>query len=159
MKRPWNIIDLPIYSLQTTDKKGNINMNICTYVSAISIKPKMYSIAIDYNTKTFENLEDSSEAILQILSFDNMNLVKNLGKKSGYKLNKNNFLVNNDLLNNWKGVEVLKNISACLKLKKISSVSHQGDHAIYFFDVITYKTFSDNNILTFQDLVNNKIIL
>ena len=56
MKRPWNIIDLPIYSLQTTDKKGNINMNICTYVSAISIKPKMYSIAIDYNTKTFENL-------------------------------------------------------------------------------------------------------
>jgi len=159
MKRPWNIIDLPIYSLQTKDKKGNINMNICTYVSAISIKPKMYSIAIDYNTKTFENLQDSSEVILQILSFDNMNLVKNLGKKSGYKLNKNNFLMNNDLLNNWKGVEVLKNISACLKLKKTSSVSHQGDHAIYFFDVITYKTFSDNNILTFQDLVNNKIIL
>jgi len=67
MKRPWNIIDLPIYSLQTTDKKGSINMNICTYVTAISIKPKIYSIAIDYNTKTFENLEDSSEAILQIV--------------------------------------------------------------------------------------------
>ncbi len=95
MKRPWNIIDLPIYSLQTTDKKGSINMNICTYVTAISIKPKMYSIAIDYNTKTFENLENSSEAILQILSFDNMKLVRNLGKKSGYKLNKNHFLMNN----------------------------------------------------------------
>jgi flavin reductase (DIM6/NTAB) family NADH-FMN oxidoreductase RutF len=159
MKRPWNIIDLPIYSLQTTGKKGNINMNICTYVSAISIKPKMYSIAIDYNTKTFENLENSSEAILQILSFDNMKLVRNLGKKSGYKLNKNNYLMNNDLLRNWKGSEVLKNVCACLKLKKKSSVTHHGDHAIYFFDVITYKTFSDHNILTFQDLVNNKIIL
>ena len=67
--------------------------------------------------------------------------------------------MNNDLLNNWKGAEILKNVCACLKLKKTSSVTHHGDHAICFFDVITYKTFSDHNILTFQDLVNNKIIL
>ena len=40
MKRPWNIIDLPVYSLLSNDVNGNINMNICTYVSAVSMKPK-----------------------------------------------------------------------------------------------------------------------
>ena len=53
MKRPWNIIDLPVYSLLSNDMNGNINMNICTYVSAVSMKPKIYSIAIDFKTKTY----------------------------------------------------------------------------------------------------------
>ena len=46
MRRPWNIINLPIYSLQTVDSNGKLNMNICTYVSVVSMKPKIYSIAI-----------------------------------------------------------------------------------------------------------------
>jgi len=29
MRRPWNIINLPIYSLHTVDKDGKLNMNIC----------------------------------------------------------------------------------------------------------------------------------
>ena len=41
MKRPWNIIDSPIYSLQSVDEEGKINMNICTYVTAVSMKPKI----------------------------------------------------------------------------------------------------------------------
>ena len=45
MKRPWNIISPPVYSLVTYDEEGKVNMNICTYVSAVSMKPKMYSIA------------------------------------------------------------------------------------------------------------------
>ena len=57
MKRPWNIIDSPIYSLQTVDEKGKINMNICTYVTAVSMKPKIYAIAIDYNTLTYKNVK------------------------------------------------------------------------------------------------------
>ena len=55
MKRPWNIISPPVYSLVTYDEHGKVNMNICTYVSAVSMKPKMYSIAIDYTTKTYKN--------------------------------------------------------------------------------------------------------
>ena len=68
MRRPWNIINLPIYSLQTVDKDGKLNMNICTYVSVVSMKPKIYSIAVYYGTKTFENLENSDYVVLQILS-------------------------------------------------------------------------------------------
>ena len=46
MKRPWNIINPPIYSLVTYDETDNLNMNICSYVSAVSLKPKLYSIAM-----------------------------------------------------------------------------------------------------------------
>ena len=32
MKRPWNIISPPVYSLVTYDDEGKVNMNICTYI-------------------------------------------------------------------------------------------------------------------------------
>ena len=81
MKRPWNIIDLPVYSLLSNDINGNINMNICTYISAVSMKPKIYSIAIDFNTKTYDNLIASDRVVLQLLSKKNISLVRTLGKK------------------------------------------------------------------------------
>ena len=68
MKRPWNLIDLPVYSLLTLDEEGVINMNICTYVSAVSMQPKIYSVAIDYKTKTYQNLTNSQVAVLQLLT-------------------------------------------------------------------------------------------
>ena len=75
MKRPWNIISPPVYSLVTYDEHGKVNMNICTYVSAVSMKPKMYSIAIDYTTKTYKNLEKSSRVVLQLLSASNLKVI------------------------------------------------------------------------------------
>ena len=71
MKRPWNIVSPPVYSLLTFDDDGKLNMNICTYVSAVSMQPKMYSIAIDYTSKTYKNLQKSSKVVLQLLSSDN----------------------------------------------------------------------------------------
>ena len=81
MKRPWNIIDLPVYSLLSNDVNGNINMNICTYVSAVSMKPKIYSIAIDFKTKTYDNLIACDRVVLQLLSKKNISLEKSsIGK-------------------------------------------------------------------------------
>ena len=79
MKRPWNIIDLPVYSLLSNDINGNINMNICTYVSAVSMKPKIYSIAIDFKTKTYDNLIASDRVVLQLLS--KKNISQNRGRQ------------------------------------------------------------------------------
>ena len=159
MKRPWNIINTPVYSLQTCDNSENVNMNICTYVTAVSMKPKIYAIAIDYKTKTFENLKHTNLAVLQILSLENIKIIKKLGKTSGFKLDKNKFLQKNNLLQNWKDEKVLTNACAFLKLDKRLCIEDHGDHAIFLFDVISSKTVSENNILTFQDLVENKIIL
>ena len=158
MKRPWIIIDLPVYSLLSNDINGNINMNICTYVSAVSMKPKIYSIAIDFKTKTYDNLITSDRVVLQLLSKKNISLVRTLGKKSGKKIDKNNYLKKKKLFN-WKGYEVLDDVCALVELVKSDEIKINGDHHIFLFDVVSYKSFSDKNILTTKDLIEKKIIL
>lgn len=158
MKRPWNIIDLPVYSLLSNDINGNINMNICTYVSAVSMKPKIYSIAIDFKTKTYDNLITSDRVVLQLLSKKNISLVRTLGKKSGKKIDKNNYLKKKKLFN-WKGYEVLEDVCALVELEKSEEIKINGDHHIFLFDTVSYKSFSDKDILTTKDLIEKKIIL
>lgn len=158
MRRPWNIINCPIYSLSTQVDSG-LNMNICTYVTAISMKPKMYTVAIGYKSKTYENLRSTDQAVLQILSQDNIKLIRPLGKKSGLKYDKANYLRKKDALQEWYGHSILKNISACLLLKKHRSENLNTDHELFHFTTEKFKTFHEGNVLMFQDLIDQKIIL
>lgn len=160
MKRPWNIISPTVYSLVTHNSDNRLNMNICTYVSAISMQPKMYSIAIDYKTLSYKNLKESSEpVVLQILSLENCNIVRKLGKSSGFKTNKEEYLTKKNLLTSYKNHQILKGINGLVVLKKKKVIEDIGDHALFIFDVIGYKTFNQKPCLNFQDLVNQKIIL
>ena len=43
--------------------------------------------------------------------------------------------------------------------KKNQVIKNHGDHAIVFFDVVSYKTISERNLLTTNDLILKKIIL
>lgn len=158
MRRPWNIINSPIYSLATYEN-GKVNMNICTYVSAISMHPKQYLVAIDYKTQTYQNLLEADHAVLQILSFDNIKLVKPLGKKSGKKTDKQAYLLKKDALIDWNGHQVLKGAAAYVQLRKIEAYNSGGDHEHFFFQMEKFKTISEHNILMFQDLIDQKIIL
>ncbi len=157
MRRPWNIINVPVYSLVTQGEE-RLNVNICTYVSAVSMKPKLYAIAIDYNSQTYKNLLDTDVAVLQILSHKNIDLVKPLGKKSGFKYDKQRYLEKKDALTEWNGQQVLKDSSAILLLKKQNSLP-AGDHELFIFETTRSKTFTDDNILMFQDLIEARIIL
>ena len=74
-------------------------MNICTYVSAISMNPKLYAVAVYENTQTLENIEESDYAVLQLLHESHFHLVKKLGQTSGMKYNKEQYLKKKDLLN------------------------------------------------------------
>ena len=159
MRRPWNLIDVPVYSLITEDQCGNINMNICTYVSVSSLKPKTYCIALDKTTKTYSNLIHNSLVILQLLNKKNIQLVKLLGKKSAYKYDKISYLKKNNFLNHISKFELLKYINSFIILKKNRIISTDTDHDLFIFNIDKYKVFSEENILTFQDLINNKIIL
>ncbi len=156
MQRPWNIPDLAVYSLVTHDTGGKVNMNICTYVSAISMKPKLYAVAVYENTKTLENLQSSSSAVLQLLSAEQYKLVNHLGKKSGKNIEKSKWLAKNDLLENWLSYSILKGISAAISLQKIET-KKLGDHHLFVFEVEKYKVFSDE-ILTTKILSEKKII-
>ena len=70
--------------------------------------------------------------------------------------NKNNQLVENNDDN--LEVENISNYNS-IELEKKSVVNNHGDHAIFLFDVTGFKTLSEKNVLSFQDLVDNRIIL
>ena len=159
MKRPWNIVNPAIYSLVTYDENDILNMNICSYVSAVSLKPKLYLIAIDYSTKTYKNLKQNSVVVLQLLSKSHLKIIRKLGKLSGYSYNKEKYLKSKGILNNWRKNLVLKNVCALIELKKMNEINIEGDHAIFTFSVSKFKTLSEDSILTFKDLIDNKIIL
>ena len=158
MKRPWNITNQTIYSLGVYNNDIP-NFNICTYVTAISLKPKLFMIALDRKTLTYEIMQQSSTAVLHILSKDNIKLVRPLGKKTGHTYNKYPYLQKKDLIDQWQGYNVLKNVCGYLLLKKINMTSTAGDHDIFIFNVKKYKTLQESNILTMNDLIVNKIIL
>jgi flavin reductase (DIM6/NTAB) family NADH-FMN oxidoreductase RutF len=155
MRRPWNLIDPPVYSLATYCD-GQVNMNICTYVTAISMEPKIYAIAIYKNTKSLENILKSEYVVLQFLHPDQFKLVKNLGQRSGLNFNKQAYLKKNNLLESWNGFEVLKNTSARILLHKIDH-KETGDHLLFTFSTEKYKSYHPE-VLTSEILRIKKII-
>ena len=154
-KKPWNLINAPVYSLATEDQ-GVINMNICTYVTAISMKPKLYLVGVYDGTQTLQNILQKDRAILQLLSKSQINLVTNLGNKSGFKFNKDAWLRKRNLLTNWNGYEVLKDVAAHLLIQKIST-QQAGDHLMCLFEVMDYCSYS-SDVLTLDDLREKKMI-
>ena len=158
LKRPWNIVDVPIYSLATYSDTG-INMNICTYVTAVSMKPKLFMLAIDYTTQTFQNLKSNDTCVLQILHTDAIDLVRTLGKKSGKNTDKEAFLRKKNQITSWNKYDVLKDACGYLALRKIDQKNIGGDHELFWFEVEKSKTISENNILMFQDLIEAGHIL
>jgi flavin reductase (DIM6/NTAB) family NADH-FMN oxidoreductase RutF len=134
-------------------------MNICTYVTVISMSPKIYSIAVDYHTKTFDNLGKTSTAVLQVLNKKNIGLVRYLGKKSGNRVDKQIYLERKDCLTQWKGYPVLKDANAYVELQIMDRKNVKGDHELFWFEAINFRTISEDNVLMFQELVNQKIIL
>ncbi len=155
MKRPWNIPNLPVYSLATYHEQ-KVNMNICTYVSAVSMNPKRYMVAVYHQTKSLFNIQQSNTAVLQLLNKDHVSLVNTLGKKSGYHYDKQSYLAKRKHIAKWEGLPVLTNCAAWMKLKTLWA-KNAGDHTLFLFDVVTFKT-NHENILTLDDLRERKLI-
>ncbi len=159
MKRPWNRINPNVYSLMTSCEEASYNMNICTYVSVVNIKPKIYLISIDKSTLTYKNLNSVPVSIvLQSLSIKNIKLVKLLGKKSGFTYNKQKALESRKLTSLWKGNNVLNDCCFLLELHKLKKIHEMNDHCIFTFEIKSFKNFGQD-FLSFQNLIENKIIL
>jgi len=141
MKRPWNLIDGQVYSLATYRDEG-VNMNIMSYVTAVSMKPKRYSAAVYHDTYTLANLEQSEVAVLQFLSTRHLPFIQTLGKKSGIDIDKERYLEKHDMLDDWKSLRVLRDCTALIALKKMEQTS-AGDHELFIFDVLKYETFKN----------------
>ncbi|MFM8916350.1 MAG: flavin reductase [Bacteroidota bacterium] len=156
MRKPWNIPDFPVYSL-STQMAGKANMNICTYVGAVSIKPKIYMIAAYQNTQTLTNLESSDTAVLQLLEQSQFGLVKHLGKMSGARFDKISWLRKRGVLEDWMGFPVISNVCSLVLLKKTKTIRFAGDHVLFLFSVEKNKVFSENYLTT--GILKNKNII
>jgi flavin reductase (DIM6/NTAB) family NADH-FMN oxidoreductase RutF len=155
MKRPWNLADLPIYSLATYNGQ-KVNMNICTYVSAVSMKPKRYMVAVYHNTQSLDNILKSKTAILQLLSKQHISLVNVLGKKSGKQYDKENYLARKKQIEIWNDKKVLSGCAGLMELEKLWS-KEAGDHTMFLFDVKQFQT-NDENVLMLDDLRAKRLI-
>jgi flavin reductase (DIM6/NTAB) family NADH-FMN oxidoreductase RutF len=147
MRKPWNIPNLPVYSLSTKGSKGD-NMNICTYVTAVSLEPKLYLVAIYDNTLTLENVKGSKLVVLQLLHEQHFGLVKMLGQKSGKVVNKMSWLDKKGMLEEWQTFPVIKESCAYVLLKKSKHIAFKGDHELFLFEVIKHKSIAPNCLTT-----------
>ena len=85
LKKPWNRVNLPVYSISSKTKE-NSNMHIITYATQISMKPKQFVCGIYRGTQTLLNVEASGEFVLQLLDNSQYRLVDLLGKNQERKL-------------------------------------------------------------------------
>lgn len=155
MKKPWNRVSLPVYSVSS---KGTMpNMHICTYVSAVSMQPKRMMVALYHGTQTIENVQRSGEFVLQLLNGNQHNLVNLLGKQSGKKINKIGRLEKRKLLTEWQGYQILQQALAVMHLRVLDEMEG-GDHRMYLCDVLTYKNLNEGAPLTTTILSEKKII-
>lgn len=156
MKRPWNRTDTAVYSLAT--KSDYLNMNICTYVQAISMQPKLFMIALEYNSATEQNFRSTNKGVLQLLSSEQLHLIKKLGFISGvdeYKLK----AIENTLANEHNFyTEYLADASAILNVTVESITETPGDHAVFICNVTKWKNLHETPPMQLQQLREAKII-
>ena len=157
MRRPWNIIDSSVYSLATYATDGQVNMNICTYVMAISRQPKLYAVGIEHGSQTLDLWKANDMAVLQILSTEQTHLIRPLGKRSGRDYDKMAYLQKKNALTDWHKHSVLKDAAAYVLLQT-QSITTTGDHDLFICKALKYKTLSEE-VLRFSDLIHQKIIL
>lgn len=154
-KKPWNRVNLPVYSVSSMGHKPN--MHICTYVSAVSMQPKRIMVAIYYGTQTVENIQHSNRFVLQLLSDTQYRLVNQLGKQSGKKIDKIGRLQKRKLLTEWNGYPILQEALAVMELQVLQQID-AGDHCMMLCDVTAYKNLNNGNVLT-TNYLNEKGII
>lgn len=160
-KKPWNRIDLPVYSISSTDGEGNYNMHIITYVTAVSMQPKQFICGIYYGTKTLEHILKHKTFVLQLLSHHQYKLVNVLGKKSGNNYNKIAYLQKKNLLQTWNGFYILKDALAVMQLQAHEVAITQTtkpDHHLFLCDLLAYKNLHEGEALTIDTLRKHNII-
>jgi flavin reductase (DIM6/NTAB) family NADH-FMN oxidoreductase RutF len=155
-KKPWNRVNLPVYSISSIESDV-YNMNICTYVPAVSMQPKRMMAAIYKGTKTLELVNKTGHFVLQMLPEYQYRLVDLLGKKSGNTIDKISRLEKRKLIVIWNGFKILEDAIAVMELKVINTMEG-GDHKLFLCNVVAYKNLNGGNVLTLDVLRQHKLI-
>lgn len=153
MKKPWNRVDLPVYSVSSRHGTAE-NMHICTYVSAVSMQPKRYMVALYKGTKTLELATLERRFVLQLLAASDYGLVALLGRQTGHKTDKIARLQKRGRLTRWNDFTVLTDAAAWLEMEILSEMD-AGDHIMMLCEVRAAKNVRETEVLTL-DLLRAK---
>jgi flavin reductase (DIM6/NTAB) family NADH-FMN oxidoreductase RutF len=160
MRKIWNRPNLAVWSLVTSDALGQANMNICTYVTAVSMEPKQMMVAVYLGTKTLENLKSSpaKPVLLQLLSEELAPIVRVCGQLSGSKIDKIKRLKKRYQFGDESGLPFFKDAAGYLLLQPQTVTEVAGDHTLYTFSVVKQVNISDKPLLMTDTLRSQKII-
>jgi flavin reductase (DIM6/NTAB) family NADH-FMN oxidoreductase RutF len=150
MKKPWNRTDQPVYSVSSFHE-GEANMHICTYVTAVSMQPKRYMVALFKGTRTLDLVSREKRMVLQLLADGQHRLIPLLGRKSGHDTDKMGILERRGLLIRWDGVSVLADALAWMELSVIGSMD-AGDHVMMLCELVRYRNHLEGSPLTLDIL-------
>lgn len=160
MRKVWNRPNQAVWSLVTQDKDSCFNMNICTYVTSVSIQPKMMLIAVYHHTKTLENIKanPNSPILLQLLSEPLAPVVRICGQQSGNDIDKIARLEKRFTIATYHKLPYFADAAAVLLLENLTLQSFEGDHDLLIGTVTWSKNLHDVSLLTTDYLKTHKYI-
>jgi flavin reductase (DIM6/NTAB) family NADH-FMN oxidoreductase RutF len=159
MRKLWNRPASPVWSLSTRDADGKGNMNICTYVTSISLQPKLMVVAVYHHTKTLKNLKAHPHALLQLLTEDHADIVRTCGRQSGNSINKLVRVGKKHPLETKHDLTYFADSAGYMELEFVEFSEVGGDHLVGIAKVKNATNFSSQSpILTTDYLKTHKII-
>jgi flavin reductase (DIM6/NTAB) family NADH-FMN oxidoreductase RutF len=153
-KKPLNRTNPAIWSIASA-YGGKFNMNICSYVTGISMKPSRMVVGVYKNTLTLELVQQSNEMVLQLLAIPHYKLVKLLGQTSGHKKEKLGSIKN--AIINYRNHQCLEDALSLLHLKIIQQID-AGDHWLMLCDICSFINLHEGIPLTMDVLREKKLV-
>lgn len=158
MRNIWNRPADAVWSLSTESAAGIGNMNICTYVSAVSLSPKLMMVAVYKNTQTFKNCAVGKIVLLQLLTEDLAPVVRVCSQKSGKDIKKIDRLQKRYELSKQGNLFYFKEAAGFLEIQIEQMLETSGDHLLLIGKVLKAKNLTEANILTTSYLKEHKYI-
>jgi len=158
MRKLWNRAPFAMWSLSTIDKDGKGNMNICGYVTSVSMQPKIMLLAVYHHTKTLQNLKHEPRALLQLLTKDHVDIIHTCGRQSGNTVDKIAKVAKSHDIAYHQGLPYLKDCAGFMELAITDLREVGGDHLLATAEVVLSKNLVDEPILTSDYLKEKGII-
>ena len=123
-------------------------MNICTYVTSISMDPKLMLVAVYHGTKTHENISATKKVLLQLLSQEQAPLTRLCGHTSGKATDKMARLQKKTPVATVDGIPYMTQCAGYVILEVQQLLAVGGDHDLAICSVIQHKNLRDTPPLT-----------
>ncbi|KAI7839064.1 hypothetical protein COHA_007206 [Chlorella ohadii] len=131
---PYYQLSLPVYSLATVGPDGGSpTLNLVTYASPISLKPRRYALGLYLNTLSWQNMLATRTGVLQILGEQHAELFELLGRTSGRDVDKLAELARRGFGVSRRaadGVPLLDDSLGWMELRFTSEPVNHGDHDV-----------------------------